>query len=85
MQARYPLAVISGLLTIVVYLPLSLVAYVCSPTAHSPWESWLSDLGTMVLSPHGAVYYRTAGVLTRVGRLLVARASSGGKCCCGGR
>jgi hypothetical membrane protein len=66
MKARYPLTTISGLLTIVIYLSLSLVAYARYPTAFRPSDNWLSDLGNKALSPQGAIYYRTGAVLTAV-------------------
>ena len=68
MKARATLVTISGLLTIVVYLSLSLVAYADYPTSFTPADNWLSDLGNRLLNPQGAVYYRTAVVL--IGALL---------------
>lgn len=64
MKARVTLVTISGLLTIVAYLSLSLVAYAYYPTSFTPADNWLSDLGNRLLNPQGAVYYRTAAVLT---------------------
>jgi hypothetical protein len=66
MKRRYSLPTVSGLLTIVIYLTLSLVAYGYYPMAFSPRGNWLSDLGNRTLSPDGAVYYQTAAVLTGV-------------------
>ena len=66
MRARYPLTTISGLLTTVICLSLGLVAYLDYPTTISPSANWLSDLGNRILSPQGAVDYRTAAVATGV-------------------
>ena len=66
MKARYPLATISGLLTIVIYLSLALVAFFSYPTTFSPQGNWLSDLGNRLLNPHGAAYYRSAALLSGV-------------------
>lgn len=56
----------AGLLSIVVYLALSLVAYAYYPSSFSPESNWLSDLGDRILNPRGAVYYRAAAILAGV-------------------
>ena len=66
MKSKLTLVTVSGLLTIVVYLSLTLVAYAHYPTSISPADNWLSDLGNRLLNPGGAVYYRIATVLTSV-------------------
>ena len=64
MRARFSLTTISGLLTIVIYLSFTLVAYAYYPTSFTPKDNWLSDLGNRILNPQGAAFYRTAAVLT---------------------
>lgn len=64
MKARSTLVTITGLLTVVVYLSLTLVAYAYYPASFAPGSNWLSDLGNRLLNPHGAVYYRSAAVVS---------------------
>ena len=66
MKSKLTLVTVSGLLTIVVYLSLTLVAYAHYPSSITPADNWLSDLGNRLLNPDGAVYYRIAAVLTGV-------------------
>jgi len=70
MRTRLNLTTVFGLLSIVTYLSLAVIAYAHYPSSFAPNANWLSDLGNRLLNPEGAVYYRTAGVLT--GALLAA-------------
>lgn len=64
MKTRFPLTTVAGLLSILVYLSLTVVAYAYYPASFSPGANWLSDLGDRLLNPQGAAYYRSAAVLT---------------------
>jgi Protein of unknown function (DUF998) len=55
---RPPLATISGLVSIVVYVALAAVAYAFYPRAFSPAGNWISDLGNTLLSPRGSIFFR---------------------------
>jgi hypothetical membrane protein len=52
----------SGLLSIVVYLALALVASAYYPASFTPTGNWLSDLGNRELNPQGAVLYGLAAI-----------------------
>ncbi len=56
---RPPLTTIAGLAAIIVCVALALAAYAEYPRAFSPAANWISDLGNSLLSPHGAIFFRT--------------------------
>jgi hypothetical membrane protein len=57
----YPLA---GLLAILVYCLLALLAYLQYPGTFSPLQNWLSDLGDINQNPQGASLYNLGIILT---------------------
>jgi hypothetical membrane protein len=69
MRTRYPLPTIFGLLSIVAYLSLAVLAYAPTRRASLPAPTG-SDLGNRLLNPEGSAHYRTAAILT--GTLLAA-------------
>ena len=58
LSRRPPLATAAGLAVVVLGTALGLVAYLLYPWAFSPMGNWLSDLGNVVLSPHGSIFFR---------------------------
>jgi len=58
--------VLSGSLTIAVYLAFTLAAYSGYPHSFSPGGNWLSDLGNPLLNPSDALLYRLGCILTGV-------------------
>lgn len=54
------------MLAILTYLCLALISYAYFPTAFSPQDNWLSDLGNSNLNPAGALFYRLGSGLTGV-------------------
>ena len=67
-HARYLrwLTPVGGVLGVVCYLTLSLLAYVRYPLHYSPLANWLSDLGNRHVTPSSALLYNTGIVLTAV-------------------
>lgn len=61
-----PLATIAGLATIIVGLGLALLAYAYYPRTFSPEANWLSDLGDALLSPRGAIFFRSDMVVVGI-------------------
>jgi hypothetical membrane protein len=57
-------ASITGFLVTGFYLVFTILAFLRYPTNYSPAANWLSDLGSRVLNPTGAVFYNTGILLT---------------------
>ena len=55
---------LAGGLLVCFYVLFTVIAYCRYPMAYSPLTNWLSDLGSHVLNPHGAVFYNTGIVIT---------------------
>jgi len=55
---------ISGIMGLILYLSLSVVAFSSYPSSFDPMGNWLSDLGNNLLNPGGAIFYRLAGILS---------------------
>jgi hypothetical membrane protein len=63
---RNSVIVLSGSLTIAVYLAFTVAAYAGYPRSFSPGGNWLSDLGNPLLNPSHALIYRLGCILTGV-------------------
>jgi hypothetical membrane protein len=66
MARKYHLSFITGILIPVVYLVFTFLAYLAYPLPYSPLANWLSDLGSPVLNPQGAIFYNTGIILTAI-------------------
>ena len=55
---------IYGIMGLVLYLFLAVVAFSFYPSSFGPVNNWLSDLGNNLLNPGGAIFYRLAGILS---------------------
>jgi hypothetical protein len=66
-RARYPLASVAGILSILVCVALAVAAYVVYPWAFSPMTNWISDLGNTWLNPRGAFLFRLDMVVVGFG------------------
>ncbi|RIE05699.1 hypothetical protein [Candidatus Cryosericum terrychapinii] len=60
---KLPMSSVSGALVLVLYVGLAKISYLLYPSFFGPRGNWLSDLGSNQLNPHGAIYYRLAGIL----------------------
>jgi hypothetical protein len=69
MIKRWPIFPLCGILAVLVYVVLSLVAYRHYPGSYSPMTKSLSDLGDPTQNPSGAIFYNSGGIL--LGLLLV--------------
>jgi Protein of unknown function (DUF998) len=63
MRNRLRLAAATGALAIVAYVTLAAASYASYPTAFSPLDNWLSDLGNTDLNPSGSLLYRLDAVV----------------------
>lgn len=63
-NARWPILTIAGVLVIVFYCVFTFTSIALFPTAFSPVNNWLSDLGNSSFSPRGAVFYNIGCILT---------------------
>jgi hypothetical protein len=66
MARRLTVSTTAGILTILVYLGLTVASYAYHPTAFNPRDNWLSDLGDADQNPSGALLYRLGSGLTGV-------------------
>ncbi len=64
-----PLATIGGLLLILLFSIFTLASAVRYPGAFSPFNNWMSDLGTLSKNPAGYAYFNTGCILS--GALIV--------------
>jgi hypothetical protein len=69
MMKHWPAGSLFGLLAVVAYVCLTLIAGLHYPGSYSPLAKSLSDLGDPTQSPAGAAFYNTGGIL--LGTLLV--------------
>jgi hypothetical protein len=53
-----PVASISGIAAVAVYLIFTSISFLKYPSSYSPLTNWLSDLGNPLANPSGAVFYR---------------------------
>lgn len=64
---RYGLGIsFSSILILLYYTGCALLAYFSYPLAYSPARNWLSDLGSRVLNPNGAIFYNTGIIITAI-------------------
>lgn len=64
---RYGLSIsFSSILILLYYAGCALLAFFSYPLAYSPARNWLSDLGSKVLNPNGAIFYNTGIILTAI-------------------
>jgi len=62
---RFPdLCFLAGMPVVVLYVTFTLLAFASYPNSYSPMTNWLSDLGSRVLNPHGALFYNTGIVFS---------------------
>jgi len=54
----------AGILAVIVYLALAVLAFIRYPGPYSPMRNWLSDLGNVNLNPHGAILYNIGIIST---------------------
>jgi hypothetical membrane protein len=54
----------AGILAVLCYLALALIAYSQYPSPYSPTSNWLSDLGNPNLNPQGAIFYNIGIIST---------------------
>ena len=64
MNIKHTLTPITGLTAIVIYLIFTLISFLQYPSAYSPLNNWLSDLGNPLENPTGAIYYNTGCIIT---------------------
>lgn len=64
MNSKWPLSFYAGITAIVIYLILTLVAFLLYPSIYGPTTNWLSDLGNPQASPSGAIFYNLGCILT---------------------
>ncbi|MHB8071359.1 MAG: hypothetical protein ACYDHF_05350 [Candidatus Cryosericum sp.] len=58
-----PVTSVSGIVVLVLYIGLTVVARWFYASSFGPGANWLSDLGNRNLNPDGAIYYRLAAML----------------------
>jgi len=61
---RRPILSVAGVVVIIFYCAFTFTSIALFPTAFSPIDNWLSDLGNPSFSPHGAVFYNVGCILT---------------------
>ena len=67
MRAKYPLATIAGMASIIACVTLAVAAYIAYPWPFSPLTNWISDLGNTWLNPQGSFFFRLDMVVVGVG------------------
>jgi len=60
----------AGIAAAAVYIVFALVAFLKYPAAYGPLTNWLSDLGSPVGNPSGAIFYRLGCTLSGLGLIL---------------
>ena len=70
MKIKWPLSFFGGITAILIYLILTLVAFLQYPGTYGPLTNWLSDLGNPQTSPSGALFYNLGCILTSLVLLL---------------
>jgi hypothetical membrane protein len=63
-NVRWPILSVAGVVVIVFYCAFTFTSIALFPTAFSPIDNWLSDLGNSSFSPRGAVFYNVGCILT---------------------
>jgi hypothetical membrane protein len=66
MKTSQPVSFLASLMTCLVYVLFTFIAFSQFPGAYSPSNNWLSDLGSIDLNPKGAVFYNTGIILTGI-------------------
>jgi hypothetical membrane protein len=64
MSKKNYISSISGYLVVVCYLTFTVLAYTHYRMAYSPVTNWLSDLGNLILNPHGFYFYNIGIIAT---------------------
>jgi hypothetical protein len=66
----WPIITSAGIAAVVVYLIFASVAFLKYPGAYGPLTNWLSDLGSPLANPSGAIFYRLGCVLSGAALIL---------------
>jgi hypothetical membrane protein len=61
---KWPILCIAGIFVIIFYCVFTFTSIALFPTAFSPIDNWLSDLGNSSFNPSGAVFYNVGCILT---------------------
>jgi hypothetical protein len=69
-SAGWPTVSSAGIAAVVIYLILTLVAFLKYPGAYDPLTNWLSDLGNPIANPSGAIFYRLGCILSGLALVL---------------
>ena len=64
MKMKWPISFFGGITAILIYLILTLVAFLQYPGAYGPLTNWLSDLGNPLANPSGSIFYNLGCILT---------------------
>lgn len=61
---KWPLSAIGGILVIVIFCVFTLISIALYPAPFSPFNNWISDLGSPKLNPSGSVFFNVGCLLT---------------------
>jgi len=61
---RWPILAVAGIFVVLFYCAFTFTSIALFPTAFSPIDNWLSDLGNSSFNPSGAVFYNVGCILT---------------------
>jgi hypothetical membrane protein len=64
MKTKWPISLVAGIAAIIIYLILTLVAFLKYPDSYEPLTNWLSDLGNPQANPSGSIFYNLGCILT---------------------
>ena len=61
---KWPISCTAGIAVIVFYCFFTFTSLALFPSAYTPVNNWLSDLGNSTFNPKGAIFYNTGCILT---------------------
>jgi len=63
---RWPISCVGGIAVIILYCVFTFTSWALYPTAYSPIDNWLSDLGNSTYNPSGAIFFNVGCILTGI-------------------
>lgn len=68
---KWPLSAIGGILVIVIFCVFTLISIALYPAPFSPFNNWISDLGSPKLNPSGSIFFNLGCVLAGLSMIVL--------------
>jgi cbb3-type cytochrome oxidase subunit 3 len=64
--SKWPISVVAGILVIIIFWGFAIISMSFFPGVYNPFEYWMSDLGSTVLNPKGAIFFNIGCIITGI-------------------